>query len=37
MAEEEGAPYQFYKHGEKVAGKSSRDYTGRGYAIYGNG
>lgn len=38
MAEEEGgAPYQFTKEGEKQAGNSSRDYTGRGYAIYPNG
>lgn len=38
MADEEGGgPFQFYKQGEKVPGKSSRDFTGKGYAIYSNG
>ena len=38
MAEEEGgAPYQFTKEGETQPGKSSRDYTGKGYAVYPNG
>lgn len=37
MAEEEGPPFQFTKYGEKVPGKSSRDYTGQGYAVYSNG
>ena len=36
MAEQEGVPYQFTPEGEKP-GNSSRDYTGRGYAVYPNG
>lgn len=37
MAEEEGgAPYQFTPEGEPTK-NSSRDYTGRGYAVYPNG
>lgn len=37
MAEEEGgAPYQFTPEGEPTK-NSSRDYTGKGYAVYPNG